>query len=486
MAALAEFVPDFRMDAQGMSLASPENKAQWILEHHIEFQKRQAIWAELAKSMAKPIAAPAASALSLMGVAAEKARQAIVASKNACASLWEGPFSQAGSRPRSLLKQAMMLSGTSPSIGRELLDEDLVKLLDNVADLKIATFSHCYDPVVFSEDASLASQASLVDTNAAASLAKYIRTNMTLIMAANNMSKPNSDYNVWVWANNLNVIVKELGEQHFRFSANLCALLKSGPPVAVVAEGQEAHELKRSQHVAKIASLEGLLARIKGCTLVIQDLAAWAEFFKSGDAQEQVEAQALLAGELNTIKAFFDQALVDGDRTAFPPRFAPKTPGAPKDLHDLFKKICDGRKNRAERFQQQLRNPAPYQFGAAAAAEATQTLGKRGNGNRDTQGQLVVERPPGTSRVDYATKTQAEELQDVIDKGKVMTYKFEMCPGVKKAQLCPAASMDRCKEWHLCFLCARNGVKAEDCFAHKAGPGCPHHKERPAKAGRKF
>ena len=43
MAALAEFVPDFRMDAQGMALASPENKAQWILEHHIEFQKRQAI-----------------------------------------------------------------------------------------------------------------------------------------------------------------------------------------------------------------------------------------------------------------------------------------------------------------------------------------------------------------------------------------------------------------------------------------------------------
>jgi len=37
------------MDAQGMSLASPEHKAQWTLEHHVEFQKRQGIWAEFAK-----------------------------------------------------------------------------------------------------------------------------------------------------------------------------------------------------------------------------------------------------------------------------------------------------------------------------------------------------------------------------------------------------------------------------------------------------
>ncbi len=178
---------------------------------------------------------------------------------------------------------------------RDLLDEDLVKYLGNVGDVKIATLSECYNSVVFSEDASLASQASLVDTNAAASLAKYIRQNMALIMAANNMSMPNADVNVWVWASNLNVMIKELGEQHMRFSANLCALLKSGPPAAVAAEGHEAQELKRSQHVAKIASLEGLLARIKGCTLVINDLAAWAEFFKSGDAQEQHDAQALPA-----------------------------------------------------------------------------------------------------------------------------------------------------------------------------------------------
>jgi hypothetical protein len=60
--------------------------------------------------------------------------------------------------------------------------------------------------------------------------------------------------------------------------------------------------------------LEGLLTRIKSCSLVIQDLATWAEFFKSGDAQEQLDAQALLAGDFNTIKAFYAQALTDGDR----------------------------------------------------------------------------------------------------------------------------------------------------------------------------
>jgi hypothetical protein len=66
---------------------------------------------------------------------------AIAATKDACAALWEGPYFQVGSRPLSLLKQAMMLGGTSPSIGRDLLDEDLVKLLDNIGDIKIATLS---------------------------------------------------------------------------------------------------------------------------------------------------------------------------------------------------------------------------------------------------------------------------------------------------------------------------------------------------------
>ena len=49
MAALAVFAPDFRMNAQGMSLASPENKAQWTLKHHVEFQKRQGILTDLRK-----------------------------------------------------------------------------------------------------------------------------------------------------------------------------------------------------------------------------------------------------------------------------------------------------------------------------------------------------------------------------------------------------------------------------------------------------
>ena len=137
------------MDVQGMSLASPEHKAQWTLEHHVEFQKRQGIWTEFVKNMAKPNAAPAAAAPPLTGVPAEKARFASVASKDASAALWEGPYYQVGSRPRSNLKQAMMLGGTSPSIGRDLLDEDLVKLLDNVGDIKIASLSNCYNSFVF-------------------------------------------------------------------------------------------------------------------------------------------------------------------------------------------------------------------------------------------------------------------------------------------------------------------------------------------------
>ena len=77
-------------------------------------------------------------------------------------------------------------------------------------------------------------------------------------------------------------------------------------------------------------------------------MAARADFFKSVDAQEQFDAQAL----------------TDGEKTSQPMRFGPKSVGAPKDLYE----ICDGRKNRAEKVQQQLRNPAP--FGAAAATEA--------------------------------------------------------------------------------------------------------------------
>ena len=48
---------------------------------------------------------------------------------------------------RGVSKQAMMLGGTSPSIGRDLSDEDLVKLLDNVDDIRIATLSNCYTSV---------------------------------------------------------------------------------------------------------------------------------------------------------------------------------------------------------------------------------------------------------------------------------------------------------------------------------------------------
>jgi hypothetical protein len=141
MAELVDFEPDFRMHTQGMSLASPENKAQWTLAHHVEFQERQGIWAEFAKNMAKPNVATAAAAPSLTRVPAERARLAIVTSKDACAALWEGPYSQAGSRTRSLLKQAMMFGGTSPTIGRDLLDEDLVKLLGNIGDQDRNTFS---------------------------------------------------------------------------------------------------------------------------------------------------------------------------------------------------------------------------------------------------------------------------------------------------------------------------------------------------------
>jgi hypothetical protein len=97
------------MDVQGMSLASPEHKAQWTLERHVEFQKRQGIRAEFVKNMAKRNAALAAAAPPLTGVPAEKAWLAIVASKDASAALWEGPYYQAGSRTRSNLKQAMML-----------------------------------------------------------------------------------------------------------------------------------------------------------------------------------------------------------------------------------------------------------------------------------------------------------------------------------------------------------------------------------------
>jgi hypothetical protein len=161
MAGLDDFEPDFRMDAQGMSLASPENKSQWTLAHHVEFSKRQGIWAELAKNMAKPNAASAAAAPSLTGVPAERARLAIVASKNACAALWEGSHSQAQARPWSLLKQAMMLGGTSPSIGRDLLDEEPRQISGQ-------NWRHqdrnAYDSVAFSKDASLAAQVSSQNT----------------------------------------------------------------------------------------------------------------------------------------------------------------------------------------------------------------------------------------------------------------------------------------------------------------------------------
>jgi hypothetical protein len=72
--------------------------------------------------MAKPNAAPAAAAPSLTGVPAERARMAIVASKDACIALWEGPYFQVGSRPRSLLRQACARKLTSWQPREDLTD----------------------------------------------------------------------------------------------------------------------------------------------------------------------------------------------------------------------------------------------------------------------------------------------------------------------------------------------------------------------------
>ncbi len=70
-------------------------------------------------------------------------------------------------------------------------------------------------------------------------------------------------------------------------------------------------------------------------------------------------------------------------------------------------------------------------------------------GKRQPQGQ-PFERPvpqarvPGNQRVHAETMTQVEELQSVKDAGIIGAYKFEVCPGTKRAGACKAASPNHC------------------------------------------
>ena len=146
-----------------------------------------------------------------------------------------------------------------------------------------------------SEDLALSAQAKLVDSNASASVSQFLRSSIQLIKVSNQMETPNSEVHVWTWALHLGILSGELHEQHIRFTQKLVALLKMGAPTKGAAETQEAHELNLKNYAMEVSSLEGLLARIKGCSHVIKDLAAWAELFKCGTAEEQKDASVLLS-----------------------------------------------------------------------------------------------------------------------------------------------------------------------------------------------
>ena len=107
--------------------------------------------------------------------------------------------------------------------------------------------------------------------------------------------------------------------------------------------------------------------------------------------------------------------------------------------------INDSRKLSTERALQHARNPP-----LSVAASSEPVLGKR-----QPQGQQI-----DRLRVHSETMTQVEELQSVKDAGNIGAYKFEVCPGTKRAGACKAASPDRCKEWHVCYLCMKAGKAA--------------------------
>jgi hypothetical protein len=152
-------------------------------------------------------------------------------------------------------------------------------------------------------------------------------------------------------------------------------------------------------------------------------------------------------------------------------------------MADLFKKINDGRKLSAERALQHARNPP-----SSVAASSEPVLGKRQPQGQPFERPAPQARVPGNQRVHSETMTQVEELQSVKDAGNIGAYKFEVCPGTKRAGACKAASPDRCKEWHVCYLCVKAGKVAAECFSHPAGPQCPEFqasKEKGAKYRKK-
>ncbi len=247
-----------------------------------------------------------------------------------------------------------------------------------------------------------------MDSNASASVSQFLRSSIQLIKVSNQMETPNSEVHVWTLALHLGVLSGELHEQHIRFTQKFVALLKMRAPTKGAAETREAHELNLKNYAKEVASLEGLLARIKGCSHVIKDLAAWAELFKYRTAEEQKDASVLLSVEFDTMKSFYREKLERGDKLAHPVRSWPKSDGAFKDLTDHLKKIFDYRKLAGAKALREARDPPP----SWAASGKAVVLGKRGGGG-DYSDREKAPRVPGTSRMHFADKPQVEELQTV-------------------------------------------------------------------------
>jgi hypothetical protein len=127
---------------------------------------------------------------------AEKAAAQITAIHQAVKGMFEGPFGSEGACPKSRVEQAMLLSSRTDNVSRELTDEDLIKFLSNPCDIHMATLGLCHNATQFPLGVVLAAQAKLVDTNAPATAAVFLRSCITLIKTSNQMNALNSELNV--------------------------------------------------------------------------------------------------------------------------------------------------------------------------------------------------------------------------------------------------------------------------------------------------
>ena len=382
------------------------------------------------------------------------------------------PASTAGSRP-TILASALWLSSVAKSLSPKPTEVDIVEFLVNPFKCNICAFTPLVSATEITEALAMAAQAKITDSNSSATVQGYVYAIKQLVKTSNNIDDMSSTTNIWFWISGLGSLNLELAQLLARWSLVAAIEAKKEPPAPEIEGGS-----KLAQHSAQLAAINQRVARIAGLMGPISDLISWANIIKGGDAEHQLRGTQLLFVKWGALRIFYEEALKANDPKSHPETFGPQAKIKESELHDLLKAIVSTSQTALLR---SLQRQSPSTAGAATADP--HVVGSKRD-NRATQASVTTsggkkdkELPTSQPRLFHTTQTQLEELKALMASSpNIKALRFQMCPGSGKNKVCPTVGgPDKCQYWHHCYLCARNGQKAEECFNHPVGQDCNYY-----------